>query len=212
MSCRRYAAKPRLTWRKLASYPTQRATSAGGVVFDDRGGGGRWVLLIARRNALGKAQWTLPKGGLEAGEGAPEAALREVREETGHTCTIDMPLGTIDFWFIWREDAIRYHKYVHYYLMRWDGQEPGPRDDEAEHVEWVPLESAMVRLAHRNERDLVATGAARPLRDGTPSPWASMAPSTPVTFDAADAANCAVPAHREASQAPQDPPHVEGHP
>ncbi|MDX1658985.1 MAG: hypothetical protein R3343_09215, partial [Nitriliruptorales bacterium] len=50
---------------------------------------------------------------------------------------------------------IRYHKYVHYYLMWWDGEPPGPRDDEAEHVEWVPIEIALVRLAHRNERNLV---------------------------------------------------------
>jgi hypothetical protein len=39
--------------------------------------------------------------------------------------------------------------------MWWDGHAAGPRDDEAEHVEWVPIEIALVRLAHRNERKLV---------------------------------------------------------
>jgi hypothetical protein len=39
--------------------------------------------------------------------------------------------------------------------MWWDGQPPGDRDDEAEHVEWVPIEIALVRLAHRNERRVV---------------------------------------------------------
>jgi 8-oxo-dGTP pyrophosphatase MutT (NUDIX family) len=124
-------------------------------VCDDRSDGRRWVLLIARRNAAGKPQWTLPKGGIEEGETAEEAALREVREETGHGAAIGELLGTIDYWFVWRPDRIRYHKFVHYYFMWWDGLAPGERDDEAEHVEWVPLEIALVRLAHRNERRLV---------------------------------------------------------
>jgi 8-oxo-dGTP pyrophosphatase MutT (NUDIX family) len=139
----------------MPRYPTRRATSAGGVVCDDRPDGRRWVLLIARRNAAGKPQWTLPKGGLEAGETDEEAALREVREETGHGAVISHLLGTIDYWFVWRPDRIRYHKFVHYYFMWWDGNAPGERDDEAEHVEWVPIEVALVRLAHRNERNLV---------------------------------------------------------
>jgi 8-oxo-dGTP pyrophosphatase MutT (NUDIX family) len=139
----------------MARYPTRRATSAGGVVCDDRPDGRRWVLLIARRNAAGKPQWTLPKGRIEEGETDAEAAAREVREETGYGAAIDDLLGTIEYWFVWRPDQVRYHKFVHYFFMWWDGQEPGPRDDEAEHVEWVPLEVALVRLAHRNERKLV---------------------------------------------------------
>lgn len=122
---------------------------------EQRGDGRHWVLLIARRNAAGKPQWTLPKGGIEDGETAEEAAVREVREETGYGATVVAPLGTIDYWFVWRPDKVRYHKYVHYYLMRPDGSPPGERDDEAEHVEWVPIEVALVRLAHRNERNLV---------------------------------------------------------
>ncbi len=139
----------------MPRYPTRRATSCGGVVCDDRPDGRRWVLLIARRNAAGKPQWTLPKGGIEAGETDQQAALREVREETGHGASIDHLLGTIDYWFVWRPDQIRYHKFVHYYFMWWDGLAAGERDDEAEHVEWVPLDIALVRLAHRNERKLV---------------------------------------------------------
>lgn len=157
-------------------------------MLDDRADGHRWVLLIARRNALGRPQWTLPKGGLEPGERASEAALREVREETGHGAVLHEPLGTIDYWFVWQPDAVRYHKYVHYYSMWWDGEPPGDRDDEAEHVEWVTLETAMVRLAHRNEREVVAAAAAVPLRDGTPSPWEHLVPDEPPTFDETAAA------------------------
>ena len=148
----------------MARYPTRRATSAGGVVCDDRADGRRWVLLIAARNAAGKAQWTLPKGGIEDGETDEDAALREVLEETGHTAVIDRLLGTIDYWFVWRPDAVRYHKYVHYFHMWWDGEPACERDDEAEHVEWVPIDIALVRLAHRNERALVRKAMEVPTR------------------------------------------------
>jgi 8-oxo-dGTP pyrophosphatase MutT (NUDIX family) len=138
----------------VARYPTKRAVSAGGLVIDDRPDG-RWALLISRRSAAGALQWTLPKGGLEQGEDQRSAALREVREETGLDCDIVGELGTIDYWFVWRPDQVRYHKFVHYFVMRHRGGEPSPRDDEAEDVEWFPLSQALERLTHANERQLV---------------------------------------------------------
>ena len=151
----------------MARYPTKRAVSAGGLVVDDRPDG-RWVLLISRRSAAGALQWTLPKGGLEEGEDRASAALREVLEETGLACDIVDELGTIDHWFVWRPDEVRYHKFVHYYVMRNRGDEPSPRDDEAEDVEWFPLAEALERLTHANERQLVrAAGVAT---DGSTPP------------------------------------------
>jgi len=138
----------------VGRYPTRRAVSAGGLVVDDRPDG-RWVVLISRRSATGALQWTLPKGGLEEGEDLEEAAVREVREETGFDCDIVGELGVIDYWFVWRPDEVRYHKFVHYYVMRHRGGQPLGRDDEAEDVEWLPLTDALARLTHPNERRLV---------------------------------------------------------
>jgi len=140
----------------MARYPTKEAVSAGGLVFSDRPDG-RWVVLISRRGAAGELQWTLPKGGLEDGESYEEAAVREVGEETGFACQIERPLGVIDYWFVWRPDAVRYHKYVHYYLMTYLGPAAQPRDEEAEDVVWLPLDEAIARLTHTNERNLLAT-------------------------------------------------------
>ena len=137
-------------------YPTKRAVSAGGLVVQDRANG-RWVLLIARRSAAGALQWTLPKGGLEDGETLEEAAVREVREETGIYGEIIAELGVVDYWFVWRPDAVRYHKYVHYYVMRPLSGHLHERDDEAEHVAWLPIHDALALMTHLNERDLVAT-------------------------------------------------------
>lgn len=139
----------------MTALPSKDVVSAGGVVIDDRPDGTRRVLLIVHRSMSGHPRWTLPKGGVEPGETVEQAALREVREETGHTATIEAPLGSISYSFVWRPERVRYHKRVHYFLMRWDGAPPGERDDEAEHVEWVPHAVALLRLAHRNERELV---------------------------------------------------------
>ena len=138
----------------MARYPTKHATSAGGLVYDDRADG-RWVVLIAHRNAGGILQWTLPKGGLEEGEDLESAAVREVREETGLDARIESKLGVVDYWFVWRPDRVRYHKYVHYYLMALIGGSFSRRDEEAEDVEWMPIAEALRRLAHPNEAKLV---------------------------------------------------------
>ena len=139
----------------MARYPTKQAVSAGGLVFEDRPDG-RWVVLISRRSAAGQLQWTLPKGGLEAGEDLEAAAIREVEEETGLRSSIREKLGVVDYWFVWRPDEVRYHKYVHYYLMDFLGGDTEHHDDEAEDVVWMPIAEALRRLTHTNERRLVA--------------------------------------------------------
>lgn len=98
--------------------------------------------------------WSLPKGHLEQGESAEEAAIREVREETGLLGEVVAPLGTIDFWFMAQEQRI--HKTVHHYLMRMTGGELTADDVEVDEVMWVPLQELASRLTYKDERNLVA--------------------------------------------------------
>jgi ADP-ribose pyrophosphatase YjhB (NUDIX family) len=128
-------------------------TSAGGLVVDasaDRPLGA----LIGRRDRRGRLLWSLPKGHIEAGESAEQAAVREVAEETGIVGRVIGRLGTIDFWFM--ADGRRVHKTVHHFLLRAEGGELSDDDIEVAAVAWVPLDELATRLAYEDERALVA--------------------------------------------------------
>ncbi|HEX9695949.1 MAG TPA: NUDIX hydrolase [Actinomycetota bacterium] len=128
---------------------TSTATSAGGVVFGDDGGR---VVLLGYTTPHGKQRWSLPKGALEQDETPEQAAVREVREETGLDATIVAKAATIDYWFVWAPDDTRYHKYVHYFAMRATGGDFSRRDQEAERVEWFSVEDALKACSYPNER------------------------------------------------------------
>jgi ADP-ribose pyrophosphatase YjhB (NUDIX family) len=109
--------------------------------------------LIGRTNRRGQLLWSLPKGHLEGGETAEQAAVREVAEETGIDGTIVGELGTIDFWFI--ADGRRIHKTVHHFLLRAVGGQLSDSDVEVTEVAWVPLPEIADKLAYSDERDLL---------------------------------------------------------
>jgi ADP-ribose pyrophosphatase YjhB (NUDIX family) len=126
--------------------------SAGGFVLD-RTGPTLQAALIARRDRRGRLVWSLPKGHVEEGETAQEAAVREVFEETGIRGRILASLGTIDFWFM-SEDR-RIHKTVHHYLLEAEDVELSDADPEVAAVAWVALEDVADRLGHADERRLL---------------------------------------------------------
>lgn len=97
--------------------------------------------------------WSLPKGHLEPGETAEEAAVREVQEETGILGRILAPLGSIDFWFV--ADSRRIHKTVHHYLMERVSGDLSADDAEVVEVAWVPLNDLPAQLAYADERRLI---------------------------------------------------------
>lgn len=135
---------------------TRRQTSAGGVLLREAGEGYE-VLLASRRTRAGELVWGLPKGLVEEGESAEDAAAREVREETGHTGTIRERLGEVSYWFVWNGERVR--KNVHFFLMVDSGDEPGERDHEMEEVRWFPLEGAADVAGFKSEKEMLRKAA-----------------------------------------------------
>lgn len=126
--------------------------SAGGLVVDLGGEVPRGA-VIGRVDRRGRLLWSLPKGHIEHGETAEQAALREVAEETGISGEILGELGTIEYSFV--TDDRRVHKTVRHYLMRATGGELSDADVEVTEVAWVPLPELRGQLAYPDERGLV---------------------------------------------------------
>jgi 8-oxo-dGTP pyrophosphatase MutT (NUDIX family) len=145
----------------VAVLRTARATSAGGVVH--RTSDGRLeVVLVHRRSPR---LWALPKGTPDSGETVEETALRETREETGLEVAIERQLASIRYFFV--RGTTRFHKTVHFFLMRPVGGRLEDHDAEFDEVAWVDLEEALAILNHATERSVVEE-AATVLADGAP--------------------------------------------
>lgn len=123
--------------------------SAGGLVVGDDGR----VLVIRARDLRDQPVWTFPKGMLVAGESPADAALREVREETGYRCEVVRELAPATYWF--QRGGQRVRKTVSWFLMR-PLEKVGDHDQEVDEVRWLAREDALGRLRYESDRCLLA--------------------------------------------------------
>jgi 8-oxo-dGTP pyrophosphatase MutT (NUDIX family) len=132
-------------------------SSAGGIVLRRSDVDGIEVLLI-RHSAHGG--WGFPKGFIEPGEEPPEAALREVEEESGVRAEIINDLPPTRYSFVNRERE-RVAKTVRWYLMRYVGMGDQTHAHEVSAVEWLRLESVHGRLSYPNDKELFSVALAK---------------------------------------------------
>jgi 8-oxo-dGTP pyrophosphatase MutT (NUDIX family) len=127
----------------------RREFSAGFVLFRDTPDGPRFLLLDYGKH------WDYPKGHLEDGETAWQAAVRELREETG----------------IRQVDRVgRFQRAMHYafhspkkggiaktvtYFLGRTRKETIKLSDEHEGYAWLPYREALHRLTYENAREML---------------------------------------------------------
>src|SRR5687767_1762771 len=115
--------------------------AAGGLLWRTAGGGHE--IAVIRREKY--QDWTLPKGKLDPGETWEDAALREVREETGCKAKVLGFAGAVAY------TTDKGPKVVRYWHMMLLG-EPGPIENEVVELLWLPVAEARERLDYDLER------------------------------------------------------------
>jgi 8-oxo-dGTP pyrophosphatase MutT (NUDIX family) len=135
--------------------PLLREFSAGGVVVRTMRGR---PFIAAVRVKDGRVL-ALPKGHIDPGESAAEAAEREVREETGVSGDLVEKIDDIRYWYV--RDGRRVLKVVSFFLFRYRSGSVRNHDHEVVSAEWVPLAEAPKLLSYRGEREVAAAAQSR---------------------------------------------------
>ena len=127
--------------------------AGGGVVL--RSGDSGWQVVLVHRPRYD--DWSLPKGKVDGDEGEPEAALREVQEETGLTCHLEEELPEIRY-----RDRKGRRKRVRFWVMRpvAGAVEARPPDREVDRVEWLEVGEARRRMSYPGDRELLRAALA----------------------------------------------------
>jgi 8-oxo-dGTP diphosphatase len=126
------------------SEPEVRA--AGGLVERTASDGTIEVLVVHRPRY---DDWSFPKGKLDPGEGFLDAAVREVREETGLEVEVGDELASVRY-----RDHKGRPKLVRYWRMRAVGGTFEP-NDEVDEVRWLPADEAQALLTYPHDRALL---------------------------------------------------------
>jgi 8-oxo-dGTP pyrophosphatase MutT (NUDIX family) len=128
----------------------RREFSAGGVLVRD---GEVLVIVPVKRDSSGNRVLALPKGHPDGGETAEEAALREVREETGVQGRLIGGLGDVSYWY--QRGGRRVAKLVTFFLLHYVSGDVAGHDHEVEEARWMPLAEAARSLTYAGEREMV---------------------------------------------------------
>ena len=137
--------------------PIVRQVSAGGVAYRDLAGLEQPEVALVRVGP--KNRWQLPKGLVDAGESPELTAIREVREETGIDTRLIAPLEVIEYWYVGDDrdgQRVRFHKFVHFYLLEYVGGDVNEHDYEVEESRWVAVDVAEGMLAFSSEQRVMA--------------------------------------------------------
>jgi len=126
----------------------ERVQQAGAIALRRRDDTVEALVVRAKKDP---AAWIFPKGHIERGESAAEAAVRELQEEAGAVGEIVKPIGVLSF-----QSGAEFVD-VTYYLVRFIRTVPPAEERDSA---WLPLADARQRLTFETARQLLDEAAA----------------------------------------------------
>ena len=125
----------------------ERIDGAGAVLWQVIDDGDVRIAIIHRPRY---DDWSLPKGGVDAGESHIQAAFREVLEETGVKAILGPEIGTVDY------EVNGVTKEVRYWLAEADQFNAAtPNPEEVDAIEWLSISDAINKLSNSDDREIV---------------------------------------------------------
>ena len=139
--------------------------SAGGVVYkheEPQNGTRRTTKILVAQHSQHHG-WVFPKGLIDKKESGirnhesrretkEDAALREVKEETGINGKIIKPLTPVTYWYAFQQEKIK--KTVYYFLMEYLSGDTKDHDFEMENVEWLSMDEVEERLTYPSDKKI----------------------------------------------------------
>ncbi|HEY5588995.1 MAG TPA: NUDIX domain-containing protein, partial [Candidatus Paceibacterota bacterium] len=122
------------------------------------------VILVLRRNKDEdkfliiqhvKGHWGFPKGHLESGEKAQEAALRELKEETGIADIKLAELPSLAEKYSFEENGNHYDKTVEYFIAFTENDEVTIQESEIQNYKWATYKEALDTLTFLEAREVL---------------------------------------------------------
>jgi 8-oxo-dGTP diphosphatase len=98
--------------------------------------------------------WSFPKGKVDSGETLAEAAVREIKEETGLKVKLGVPLSTVSYPIDKGKTKV-----VHYWATKVSDKALANSkfkpDEEVSEVVWVKADQAFAKLSYKHDRELL---------------------------------------------------------
>jgi 8-oxo-dGTP pyrophosphatase MutT (NUDIX family) len=130
----------------------KREFSAGGIIFNKQG-----QVLLIRNMAMRdpkKSYWGFPKGHIQEGESSQEAAVREVKEETGVEVSVIKKIGDSRYVFTLPATGEKIFKVVVMFAMNYEAGEVKFQEEELLDAKWFTPEDAMVLLSFSKDKEM----------------------------------------------------------